>query len=368
MSRNMIRCVQYVFEQLAQGSLVATLSRARLSPPSGDPEEMDRQKRRFTALKFSEPEFLLHNIRIVEICDEDGRYIAAINLILSDDSLIDLQSTGIYYYKPDPAMLLALLYEGKVKMARGISPLDVQEQVLSQQDDPEYKGHDLEELVQFFEPVVVLKIDKNSVLFDRPIREIEYYVSTYDSSLINPRMQQFIDQYRAQLLKHEALSKENVFLSVTSTHYKHAFLELYRCIENIYSLPRALLLKKAMGITLTGFEIAKLCRDELGWHRREEDSIKRIFRLIPSSEFDASNAKQLRFAVNNNWDFSRPDDVEDLASRIYKIRNQMVHQFDLSDEVEIDDGDWGILIGVIFVVIDHAYSEHSAELPRWSPQ
>ncbi|MNF89680.1 hypothetical protein D3C84_722130 [compost metagenome] len=158
---------------------------------------------------------------------------------------------------------------------------------------------------------------------------------------------------------------------MTSTHYKHAFLELYRCIESVYTLPRALSLKSKTGLTIAGHLVAKICIEELGWRRKEEDSLFRVLSLMPISYLQPLALSRLPHNNSADWDFTVPEaegkGIESLAKFIYKLRNQMVHQFDAENEITISNDDWSILIELLIAIINYIFVQYAGELPQSTP-
>lgn len=370
MARKMIDYVRYVFDTLSEGITIKSLADAKISPPST--EEAPALFKQFLRLRVSDPEYLINNIRLHEITYESTKYIAFTNLLVSEDALLVLEMEGILRVDANSALLLASLKDMSVRRVPSVNLQELEENILSQQEDSkEYIGHDLSELQDFFEPVVFFEILPDSVYRSRLVNEVAYYVASYSLELINPKLEPFLAEFRSLLSHDGSFMKQNIFWSMTSTHYKHAFLELYRCIESVYTLPRALSLKSKTGLTLAGHLVAKICIEELGWRRKEEDSLFRVLSLMPVSRLQPLTLSRLPYVNSADWDFTLPETngkgIESLAKFIYKLRNQMVHQFDAENEITITNDDWSVLIELLVSVIDYIFVQYAAELPQVTP-
>lgn len=369
MARKMIDYAKYVFETLSDGISINSLAGAKISPPNKD--EAAALFEQFLRLRVSEPEYLINNIRLHEVTYDRDKYIAFSNLMISEESLLALESDGIVRTEPNAALLLACLRDMSIKRLPSVNLQELEENILTQQEDSTtYIGHDLEELIKYLEPVTFFKISPNSIYENRLIIEAAYYIASHSQELINPKLEPFLTEFRA-LFSHDGnFMKQNIFWSMTSTHYKHAFLELYRCIESVYTLPRALSLKNKTGLNIAGHLVAKICMEELGWRRKEEDSLFRVLKLMPISHLQPLALSRLPHSTSNNWNFTVPEAesmaIESLAKFIYKIRNQMVHQFDAENEVAISNDDWHILISLLIAVINYIFVQYAGELPQSS--
>lgn len=370
MARKMIDYVRYVFDTLSEGISIQSLIDAKISPPNK--EVAPALFEQFLRLRVSEPEYLINNIRLHEITYESTKYIAFTNLFVSEGALPVLKSEGILKVDANSALLLASLKDMSVRRISSVNLQELEQNILSQQEDlAEYKGHDLDELLDFFEPIVFFEISPDSIYSSRLVNEVAYYVASYSRELINPKLEPFLVEFRSLLSHDGSFMKQNIFWSMTSTHYKHAFLELYRCVESVYTLPRALSLKSKTGLTLAGHLVAKICIEELGWRRKEEDSLFRVLSLMPVSRLQPLALSRLPYVNSADWDFILPEanskGVESLAKFIYKLRNQMVHQFDAENETAITNDDWPVLIDLLISVIDYIFVQYAAELPQATP-
>lgn len=366
MSRNMIQYTRKVFSQLSLGINVPSLNTARLLAPPA--EQIAELKRDFIDVDISPTEYLAHNVRFFTAKTNTQLLYCFTNLTDEQIEYDTLAQEGIVPTQPNEAVILAAIADASIARSPATSLAQLEQEILFQQEDTAYKGHALNDLLPFFESMHFFVVHDNSQHQGKETKDLAYLISSHDSSIINPNLHIFLPEFRSLLSHSGRFMKQNIFWSMTAAHYKHVFLELYRCIENIYSFPHAFALKNRMGLTLASYEIARHCADELGWKRKEESSLIKIFSLIPTPTLTPLITANISNLDGSHFTFSDPKEEEaskkTLAKLIYKIRNQMVHQFEVDKEIQITAETWIDLIKLLIPIIDHIYTAHAAELPN----
>ena len=251
-------------------------------------------------------------------------------------------------------------------------------------DDQKYEETPFDQIEKYYEEFEVYAIAKNAALDDdqRPVFWASYIVAAFGgvgaiSYLKDDALEQIMALYDEA---HWHFTIDNARTAVASTHFKHCFIEFYRCLEWLYSLPRAISVKLELGLTEPATKLARTFSKELGWRRTEKDSLTLLLRdaeihLYPSlqlaecllttpepqpipnageptgagTEFDKKYIKwksELRNAV---------------ASRLYQIRNQFVHQLEQDNVEEISKESEPQLIHLLCWLCVKLYREYSAE-------
>jgi hypothetical protein len=229
--------------------------------------------------------------------------------------------------------------------------------VVAAPDDPSYEATSFYDLLPYYERFELYEVDKLSVLRDRSIFWTSYIVAAYWS---NSRPRYLTDTALAELqvLYDEArwhFPIDNARTAVVASHFKHCFIELYRCLEWLYALPRAIAVKRKLNLSEKATSLARTFRSELGWRRAELDSLRLLLRDAQVHEYSladlnrclvsalspkpdpgqvidpAEKAKLAAKAVE--WD---QELINVVADRLYKIRNQFVHQIEETDMQPLD--------------------------------
>jgi hypothetical protein len=230
-------------------------------------------------------------------------------------------------------------------------------EVAAAPEDEAYEETSFHDLLPYYERFELYEVDEASVLRDRSIFWTSYIVAAYWS---NNRPRYLTVEALADLiiLYDEArwhFPIDNARTAVVASHFKHCFIELYRCLEGLYALPRAIAVKKKLNLTEKATILARTFRAELGWRRSEADSLRLLLRdaqvynypladlnecLVlklspkPDPALVADPQEKAKLAEKAaDWE---QELVTAVSDRIYKIRNQFVHQFEEADIQPLD--------------------------------
>jgi len=254
-----------------------------------------------------------------------------------------------------------LCNELKLKIRESVFPQDILNNILFQQDDALYQGHFIPELIDYFEPVTIFRLDDLSTNFKSSFLSSAYYLMSSRENVITlPLADETVDKLRALFVKKVKIPKDNVFLSITSSHLKHCFLELYRCIEWLYVIPRSRRLKGVIQYSKPAYELAIHCIDELSWRRKEEDSLSRIINDVLKN-YEAVSFKLIGCALFKDVII----DSANVAKHLYSFRNQFVHQFEARKEKNVIDEHFIEAIDLIADFILHAYDLYDVDIISW---
>ena len=369
MSRKAIEYCKNIFNLLSQGLSVSNVDSMRILP-NPDGSAFKREMGIFHRASNVEVDYILNNVKVGRFSYDNDDYLLITQIDPNDPTTKTvsghLEDTGIIEQEINAGLFLFLVTDAKLQRISPLSLPFLEQNIFFDQYDSDYQGHDFSDLMKFIENFTVFKIEADSAFSGRDYTETGYFICSQFDKFIRLPIQPLVNDYLAILLEQSAVQKENVFLSLTATHYKHAFLELYRCIEVLYVLPRSMKLKAKLAYTHPAYELARHCFDELGWRRQEEDSLVRIMKDIDEAVIAASGIQGASFAVST-WKFDGTDTQkkshEALAAKIYRIRNQLVHQLYLDAEISIAESDWIILIRFTLDVIKDAYRVYKSDLP-----
>ena len=247
------------------------------------------------------------------------------------------------------------------------------EDVLDIISDPNYEGHTVEDFSNFYDPVYVVNIASDSILADNDTMELVIELSRFVPSLLHCQDMKFINLINGLSKSKHIVDRPMLYDSLTSFYSRHAFLDIYRCLEKLfyfswmYSL-RQEFLKNYSNFTLKLDELKNICEENLLWKSKENQSIVALFKLVLLNEdgsldednfnkiynesiFDleptSNNLMDEQEASNEEKkDLTPKTQVESLANKVYMYRNSLVHHEDkkYKDKVKkLSDKEWQIL-------------------------
>jgi hypothetical protein len=170
-----------------------------------------------------------------------------------------------------------------------------------------------------------------------------------------------IDQESAALLHtllgNPFISSEGIYLALTATKWRYAYMEVFRLLESVLHVPWMLDLKSALESEVDVPTLYGSLRDKLAWKESKGDSIRRVFRSLNGQtdleEMEASIGafKGIPF---DSAEFCRSS----VGSRIYKIRNQLVHPEDFTDgsKLDVSEDDFQKLTSYLAAVVGMVFS------------
>lgn len=373
MSKNIIGYVSHIFNVLAE-SKPSIAQSMRLAQDS----DMAYQKALFDEAKIVEQGNILLDIRYGLVEKGGEKFICLVNaksrlssssrVRIRDDFLLCEEEIGPGYF--------ILLVKGlDLKLRSDLEDGYLEQYILSQHEDDGYVGHSLEDVVECFESLVLFKIEENSVLNDIQPFNVACIVYSFLIDVINLPLDGILPQYRNALQSHTKRFSDNILLSMTATHWKHCFLEIYRCLEGIFPLPRARDLHQSIlggiapaeGSQLTGnglnscvslIDLASSCHDILGWKSNERDALRLLFKLAGRAAITNSMLLDISFiSVAGSEQPLEEKQLIDISEKIYKVRNQLVHQFRPDQEIPISKEDWPKLIQFMLEFWESCFSE-----------
>lgn len=243
---------------------------------------------------------------------------------------------------------------------------------------PNYKGHAVEEFSNFYDPVYVVNIASDSILADNDTMGLVIELSRFVPSLLHCQDMKFINLING-LSKSKYIDKSMLYESLTSFYSKHAFLDIYRCLEKLfyfswmYLLSQNLsqnFLKNYSNLNLNLDELKNICEKNLSWQSKEDQSIIKLFQLVLVNE-DGSIDENSFKKIYNESIFSNLDNLVDqeeinsdqeeninkkrkksdrkaslLARNIYMYRNSLVHHEDKEHKEKVkklSDKEWQVL-------------------------
>ena len=280
---------------------------------------------------------------------------------------------------PDPALFLRLNteFEQYLNIKSQVSAEYI-EDILDIVSDPNYEGHSVEDFSELYDPVYTLNINSDSILTNNDTTELVIELSRFVPSLLHYKNTEFTNLIN-MLSKSKYIDKSMLYESLTSFYSKHAFLDIYRCLEKLfyfswmYLLSQNLsqnFLKDYSNLNLNLDELKNICEKNLSWQSKEDQSIIKLFQLVLVNE-DGSIDENSFKKIYNESIFSNLDNLVDqeeinsdqeeninkkrkksdrkaslLARNIYMYRNSLVHHEDKEHKEKVkklSDKEWQVL-------------------------
>ena len=144
-----------------------------------------------------------------------------------------------------------------------------------------------------------------------------------------------------------------LFRMLTESRGDAAFLDVYRCIEQLFPLPKIATFCDELGVTIPAMQVARSLEHHLGWRRPEIESLTQIMAGAPSSLLDQLR-EFFQIAVGTS------DQAGAIAKAIYDLRNRHVHYRALhAADIEALPPDWLNLADLLLELVQFLYAENA---------
>jgi hypothetical protein len=353
MSKNLISYASHTVKLFTKLSSVKNEGKIRIKMPDADTfaEEMAI----FNSTNFLGKYQVIHNIEI-------GKFSNNIYALTNSEDLLtteiieSLEEIGLKKVTPNGMYFMLMVKDMNLKIAAKKSIYEIDNKILHQHLDEKYSGHDWDDFAEFIESISIFQLESDSRLATLNPICMGYIIYSHLHTNRKPGSEELDETYREILESSLRLSKENIFLSLTSPHWKHTFLELYRCLEGIFLIPRAMELKSEINYSKSTLTLARKCVENLIWRRKEEDSLVQLISALELSII--KNSKLFNIGIFKDAD---SNDFKKIASKLYKIRNQLVHQIEDSSLL-MTDSEWKDIVLFMLESCKFLYTKYHSEL------
>lgn len=216
------------------------------------------------------------------------------------------------------------------------------------------KSVDINMLYKYFNKLNIFRIVDGSHYDSDDIYKIKGYFDVTLNHCTLPFSETTVNNYTSLFSSGlKSIPMDLIHLSFSSNQYKQSFLELYRCIEQLYPVPA---LRELLGTgsikTSCPLEVAALFEDKINWRPRESEAIGMVFKdldFLSTSKIDA---------VKQGTEYSSLSG----SLFIYKLRNANVHFRKKLGKGELTNAKWEELIDAMLDVILDLYNKYDGNI------
>lgn len=191
--------------------------------------------------------------------------------------------------------------------------------------DNEYRGHDVSSIRDVYQPLRVFEIDAINQFHAQDVSTIILKISAASPQLRSPILSDEVAAAIISLDGKVGCSRFNLEQAMNAAQWRHAFLDIYRCLESLFFFPWVNNLKSIATPGLSILEIRDRCKSDLNWTAKEKDSISELFLLVHSPEMKEIEERADFFRELKNDQNAKRDAY---GRRVYFARNSLVHHED----------------------------------------
>lgn len=215
----------------------------------------------------------------------------------------------------------------------------------------EYNGHDLDQIIHLYPNILCFKANNNFPFMDDIVRTVGSYLAhTYDHGALPISSETLEILARIFETGNKHLPFSLVLQGMISFSWQSFYLEVYRCIENMYPLSRLKSLSSNWPPNRSLRNLAMLLEKELAWRPREEEALAAILRECSSTAIEALHA-----ALSDS--LPPPNDLHAASAKlVYNTRNELVHFRPRLPTAEKSDEVWDSQVRALAGCLDEIYN------------
>jgi len=291
-------------------------------------------------------------IRLVRIEHEDQRYFCIFGLPEPDATPPDLE-----IFDATAGIFAIAVLEAQVRPPMSVTPAEIKQTLDDRYKNiAGYNGHELADIVHLFPPLLVYRAVAGAdyhAITDRVLGAI--LARTYFDGPIS--LEPDTVSALAEIFEADSahIPFRNLVQGVLAISWENLFLEVYRCVEQLYGMKRFGALKATLNFAASPRDLAKMLEDQLAWRPKEAEAFTALVVLCDDG---------LISAVCRNLAIEADDHQKrcsKLVEVLYGLRNTIVHYRPAHEAVEMSDAEWNVIIRGMLAIVAQLYNDHADE-------
>jgi len=251
-------------------------------------------------------------------------------------------------------MFTAVLYYAKLNVMNGVSPFAIANDIMIMDHGDDVKKVPLNQLEGYFSEVNVFNVSDDRIVNMSALQLLAVAVSSSNSHYYLPYSDDvgkiFLD------IAVESCNKypyELLIYAMLSSHYKHAFLEIYRSIERLYPIPKLMEFHSSLAVDhINAISLSGLLEQHLSWRPSEEESLRELIENLSDGVRDI-----LRGVVESDG-----GDSKNLSKWLYRLRNSQVHYREALRRHDMEEDRWNAIIYACLAISSFLYGKFAEDI------
>lgn len=349
----MIEANKYIFEILANFG-----QKSKEAVPVSDTtkrciETNTEEKEWLKEIKIIKKQLIVPNFQTASFEFNSQKYFVTVGWQI--EQIID-NDRVLQFVEPNAGIVTTLLFELKIPLSRKASPLEIADKILYSSDNEVIK-YNSSLIIDFFEPFSVYRIQEDYPFIENDIDLIRLsgFYALKNSQLITLNFsRKTLDKFEQMFFESSKnIPYENLLFSLFSVSWKYSFLDIYRCIERLFSLSFLEDFHKNLQIADSLLKFSADVETYIGWKPKENEAVNKIIDGSPEE------AHRLLQEIKKSIDGTGEGKCGEL---VYKIRNSIVHFRPATQCINLDDENWDRLIRASLYIVEHWYNQYDEQL------
>jgi hypothetical protein len=293
---------------------------------------------------------LTQQIRVVRVEDFQNIFFCVSGLLEAEDPPSGLEIADL-----TPALFTLSIVEGNLFPRRNVSSAMIKN-ILDDRyinNGLGYDGHDLDEIVPLFPSIIVYRVfDKLPYhkMIERVIGAI--LINNYLDGPVPFNSNTMIAMANIFQSSSHLIPFHNLVQAVLSISWEGAYLDIYRCIEQLYAFPRLSEFGRKFDLRHAVRDIAESVEAIIGWYPKEDEALRTLLELC-----DNSLIEEVCGAFMCEVGADHAQRCKSAARQIYKLRNRIVDYRPSHERIAIADDKWNSIVISMVAIVEDLYSK-----------
>lgn len=391
----MIEANQYIFKVLAEFVEDKNIERSMFTEAKRCIETDDREKEWLQKLTIQDTQIILPTFTTAYFVFEEHKYfvtIGSMSQLLTEPEIIQKEELN-------GGIITALIFQLKIPVKQSAEAIEIVQEIFYEPQEKITK-YEFSQVSKFFETIFVYKIQDESTFIDIDVNNKSTVNIVKLSGFYILKHQQIIslkfDKETIRIFERlfiegaKNIPFDNLVFSLVSVYWRYSFLDVYRCIERLFSISFFEDFHQYLGIenSLSLLNFSAKIEDYTGWRPNEDAAINKLIAGSPQDAIELLqevknfsegkntqiNKLPIKFLFWTLLDIDRLIDIlllsdyrnteSKLGQLIYKIRNSIVHFRPATEQISMDDQHWNKLIRASLLIIEYWYHKYDEQLNR----
>jgi hypothetical protein len=231
-------------------------------------------------------------------------------------------------------------------------------------------SYKFEQLSEFFMPFCIYKVAPDSPFQNSDAKAISisrliaFFLIKTKKHMTLKFLIETLNDYEKIILETSQESTwvpyDNLLSSLIAYKWKYSFLEVYRCLEQLFSVVNLMDVHQKIKTSIDLMDLANYLEKGLGWHPQEDQAINEMIKE------SSTGIKEILEKAKVGTDYND----ENIEKFFYKIRNDIVHFRARQKEPDFDNTQWNLLVQASLRLITlwyKKYEKYQSDLAKVTP-
>jgi len=305
-----------------------------------------------------EPVIITRYIRFIRIAHGTDVYFCVFGLPEPDEVPLALE-----IIEPTPGIFALSVLSAHVRPIRSRPGTNIQSFEIKQELDSQflgngdYDGHDLLNILGLFPNITIYRTIGGFTYLQNDERVLgAILVRTYIDGPVALDAETIMVFKRIFESDSELIPFRNILQSFIAVSWEIMILDIYRCVEHLYALPRVETLKVEISYKHTTKKLSEIIEERLSWRPKEAEAFESLVLMC-----NEAVVARMFAGLENIPEDNHASRCKTAVMELYNLRNTIVHYRQSHERIIKIDSKWNVIVREMLNVVAHLYNTKALE-------